>query len=113
MSTPLQVTANRRNALESAGPRTPHGKAISRRNPPPPPPTPPPVAKPPAATEDDIAVFFSPRGGAMAAILDEIGRAQRTVDVNAYLVTSRAIVDALEAAQGRGVQVRIVLDKNN
>jgi phosphatidylserine/phosphatidylglycerophosphate/cardiolipin synthase-like enzyme len=79
----------------------------------PPAPSPPPVAKPPAATEDDIAVFFSPKGGAMAAIIGEINRAERSVDVNAYLITSRAIVDALEAAQGRGVQVRIVLDKNN
>lgn len=73
----------------------------------------PPVAKPPAATEDDIAVFFSPKGGAMAAIIKEINQAERSVDVHAYLVTARAIVDALEDAQRRGVQVRIILDKNN
>ncbi|HWE92955.1 MAG TPA: phospholipase D family protein [Tepidisphaeraceae bacterium] len=69
--------------------------------------------KPPAAIEDGIAVYFSPGGGALAAILDEIGHANQSIDVQAYLITAEEIVDALEAAQQRGVRVRIVLDKNN
>jgi phosphatidylserine/phosphatidylglycerophosphate/cardiolipin synthase-like enzyme len=69
--------------------------------------------KPPAAIEDGIAVYFSPGGGAMAAILNEIDHANRSIDVQAYLITAEEIVDALKAAQERGVRVRIILDKNN
>ena len=32
MATPAQIAANRRNARKSTGPRTPQGKAWSRRN---------------------------------------------------------------------------------
>lgn len=49
----------------------------------------------------------------MAAILNELDRARRTVDVNAYLITAPEIADALKAAAKRGVTVRIILDKNN
>src|SRR6266700_1819596 len=78
-----------------------------------PPPNPNRLAQPPAALEDDIAVYFSPKGGAMAALIGQINQAQRTIDVQAYLITARQIVDALQSAQNRGVKVRIVLDKNN
>jgi len=71
------------------------------------------VQKPPAEVEDDISVYFSPHGGAMAAILKTIGQAQSSIDVQAYLVTSQEIVDALKAAHSRGVAIRIVIDKNN
>ena len=71
------------------------------------------LAQPPAALEDDIAVYFSPKGGAMAALVSQINQAQRSIDVQAYLITARQIVDALQSAQNRGVKVRIVLDKNN
>ena len=71
------------------------------------------ILKPPAVSEDEIAVYFSPNGGGMAAILSEIGHAKQSIDVQAYLITAEEIVDALEAAQSRGVNVRIVLDKNN
>ena len=69
--------------------------------------------KPPAVTEDGISVYFSPHGGAMAAILQEIDRARVCVDVQAYLITSTEIVDSLKSAQARGVRVRIILDKHN
>jgi phosphatidylserine/phosphatidylglycerophosphate/cardiolipin synthase-like enzyme len=69
--------------------------------------------KPPAAVEDNIAVYFSPRGGAMAAIIQEINGAQRSVDVQAYLITAKSFVDALKGACARGVRVRVILDKNN
>jgi phosphatidylserine/phosphatidylglycerophosphate/cardiolipin synthase-like enzyme len=71
------------------------------------------VEKPPATVEDDISVYFSPHGGAMAAILKNVNAARSTLDVDAYLITSKDIVDALKAAHDRGVKVRIVLDKNN
>ncbi len=72
-----------------------------------------PVTKPAAATEDGISVYFSPEGGAMAAIIAELDRAKQTIDVEAYLITSQAIGDALKAAKDRGVNVRIILDKNH
>ena len=71
------------------------------------------VQKPPATVEDDISVYFSPQGGAMAAILKAINGAHSSIDVQAYLITAKDIVDALKAAHDRGVKIRIVLDKNN
>lgn len=71
------------------------------------------LAQPSAAQEDDIAVYFSPKGGAMAAVVSHVNQAQRTIDVEAYLITAKQIVDALQSAQNRGVRVRIILDKNN
>ena len=69
--------------------------------------------KPPAAMEDGIAVYFSPQGGAMAAIVQQMNQAQHSIDVQAYLITARSFVDALKRACARGVQVRVILDKNN
>ncbi|MDB5291424.1 MAG: hypothetical protein JWL69_2665 [Phycisphaerales bacterium] len=69
--------------------------------------------KPPAVTEDGISVYFSPHGGALAAILHEIDHARISVDLQAYLITSTEIVDSLKSAQARGVRVRIILDKHN
>lgn len=69
-------------------------------------------AQAPAVVEDDISAYFSPGGGAMAAILLELHQAQRSIDVNAYLITAPEIADALKAAAKRGVKVRIILDKN-
>ena len=71
------------------------------------------LAQPPAAFEDDIAVYFSPKGGAMAALVSQINQARRNIDVEAYLITAKQVVDALQSAQNRGVKVRIILDKNN
>jgi phosphatidylserine/phosphatidylglycerophosphate/cardiolipin synthase-like enzyme len=71
------------------------------------------LAQPPAAFEDNVAVYFSPKGGAMAALVSQINRAQRSIDVQAYLITAKQVVDALQSARNRGVKVRIVLDKNN
>jgi phosphatidylserine/phosphatidylglycerophosphate/cardiolipin synthase-like enzyme len=71
------------------------------------------VDRPPAGLEDDIAVYFAPDGGANAAVIREIEQAKQTIDVQAFLITSKRIVDALEAARARGVKVRIVLDKSN
>lgn len=69
--------------------------------------------EPPAAVEDNISVYFSPRGGAMAAIIQEMNQAQHSIDVQAYLITAKSFVDALKAACARGVHVRVILDKNN
>jgi phosphatidylserine/phosphatidylglycerophosphate/cardiolipin synthase-like enzyme len=70
------------------------------------------VPQPPAAVEDDITVYFSPKGGAMAAIIQQIENAKTSVDVQAYVFASKDLADALMAAHDRGVKVRIILDKD-
>lgn len=44
-------------------------------------------------------------------ILDELSAAARTIDVMVYLLTDRPIINALVAAEDRGVQVRVILEQ--
>jgi phosphatidylserine/phosphatidylglycerophosphate/cardiolipin synthase-like enzyme len=60
---------------------------------------------------DSIRVYFSPRGGAQEAILEEIRRARRSIHVAMYSMTARPIADALIEARQRGVEVVAVLDR--
>ena len=55
-------------------------------------------------------VYFSPHGGATAAIVAEIGRAKKDLRVAAYSFTSEKIALALIAAKARGVDVQVILD---
>ena len=64
----------------------------------------------PAASEGGVSVWFSPRGGCEAAVVEQIAAAQHTVDLRAYSFTSYAIGQALVDAAGRGVRVRAILD---
>lgn len=59
-----------------------------------------------------VDIYFSPRGGAEAAIIRTIGEATDDVSVLAYSFTSDPISAALIAAHRKGVQVRVVLDKS-
>ena len=59
-----------------------------------------------------IEVAFSPNGGGAATIIKAIGKAQKTIKVQAYGFTNTAIAKALLDASKRGVQVRVVLDKS-
>jgi phosphatidylserine/phosphatidylglycerophosphate/cardiolipin synthase-like enzyme len=72
------------------------------------------LAREPAATqpavEDGIEVYFSPHGGCTQAVIEQIGKATKTVDMQAYSFTSLDIAKALEAAQARGVKVRVIID---
>ncbi len=65
----------------------------------------------PAASEDGISVNFSPRGGCTDRVVEEIGRAQQSIEMQAYSFTSQPITEALIAAHHRGVKVTIVLDE--
>lgn len=56
-------------------------------------------------------VFFSPNGGAEAAIIRTIDSAQKQILVQAYSFTSEPIATALVRAKHRGCDVRIILDK--
>ena len=60
-----------------------------------------------------LAVYFSPQGGARAAIVKELEEAKTSVLVEAYFFTSAPIAKALVTAHERGVKVEIILDKSN
>lgn len=66
----------------------------------------------PLANQGSIQVFFSPKGGATAAIIEAIGGAQNTILVAAYSFTSSDIAQALLAAKKRGLKIKIILDKS-
>ncbi len=72
-----------------------------------------PAKHPPAAMESDIALFLSPGGGALAAIADQINSARKSLDVQAYLLTTKELAGPIAKAHERGVKVRVVIDKNN
>lgn len=59
-----------------------------------------------------VEVYFSPRGGAKAAIVAEISKANKEVLVQAYSFTSTHIAKALPEAHKRGVHVEAILDKS-
>ena len=67
----------------------------------------------PALADPSITVAFSPRAGAIEAVLRDIDEARRSIHVAAYVFTSKPIVQALVAAHQRGVDVETVLDKSN
>jgi phosphatidylserine/phosphatidylglycerophosphate/cardiolipin synthase-like enzyme len=62
---------------------------------------------------DPLSVYFSPNGGCTQAIVEEVGKARRTVLVQAYSFTSDTIAQALVAAKKRGVDVEAILDKTD
>ena len=62
---------------------------------------------------DPLSVYFSPDGGCTQAIVDEVGKAKKTVLVQAYSFTSDPIAKALVAAKKRGVDVEAILDKTD
>ncbi|MBU6474368.1 MAG: phospholipase D family protein [Alphaproteobacteria bacterium] len=68
----------------------------------------PPAFAAPAGLED----AFSPRGGASRLVEHAVHDAKKSILVAAYSFTSKPIARALAAARGRGVDVRVVLDKN-
>lgn len=59
-----------------------------------------------------VQVYFSPNGGAQAALVAAIAQARKTVLVQAYSFTSAPVAGALKAAKDRGVAVRVILDKS-
>ena len=65
-----------------------------------------------AITFADTQVYFSPNGGCQNAVIAEIGKAQKTIDIAMYFLTSREIAQELIKAKDRKVIVRIVLDKS-
>lgn len=58
-----------------------------------------------------IELLFTPWDDAEGALLREIEGAQRSIRVQAFLITSRNIARALIAAHERGVTVRVLADR--
>ncbi len=65
------------------------------------------------AAQGTVEVAFSPKGGATAATVRFIGEARLSIRVAAYGLTSNPIGKALVEAKKRGVDVRVVVDKNH
>lgn len=56
------------------------------------------------------AVYFSPDGGVAQAVVEAIGRARKSVRVQALTVSAPQITRALVDAHQRGVSVEVILD---
>ncbi|MDO8553594.1 MAG: phospholipase D-like domain-containing protein [Candidatus Micrarchaeota archaeon] len=56
-----------------------------------------------------ITPVFSPDNSNL--ILSEIHQAQKSIDIEMYLITSDEVLSALKQAYDRGVKVRIILEK--
>jgi phosphatidylserine/phosphatidylglycerophosphate/cardiolipin synthase-like enzyme len=67
----------------------------------------------PAAAYPAPEVYFSPGGGVRQRLLQAIEGARRTIDLAIYNLTAAELAEALQAAQARGVQVRILMDREN
>ncbi|BEV14218.1 phospholipase D family protein [Herbaspirillum sp. DW155] len=67
---------------------------------------PPPVV----AAQGTIQSAFAPWDDIEALIVDQLNAAQRQILMQAYLLTSRPITDALVAARRRGIDVRVLMD---
>lgn len=64
-----------------------------------------------AAAQPSVQVGFSPEGSARQLVLQTIGGAKHSVQMLAYAFQAPDIAQALVDAQGRGVDVRVVVDK--
>ncbi|UJX41725.1 phospholipase D family protein [Desulfovibrio sp. JY] len=62
--------------------------------------------------DTSVSVYFSPNGGAQQAIVDAIGQAKESINIQAYSFTSAPIAKALMDAARRGVKVEAILDKS-
>ena len=60
----------------------------------------------------EIEASFSPRGEALDMVLEVIAKAEKSIHVAAYSFTSSPIAQALLEAHKRGLEVRVVCDKN-
>ena len=58
-------------------------------------------------------VYFSPGGGIRPRLLRAIEASRRSIDVAVYNFTAAELAEALYAAKARGVQIRILVDREN
>jgi phosphatidylserine/phosphatidylglycerophosphate/cardiolipin synthase-like enzyme len=67
----------------------------------------------PFRIQAETQVYFSPNGGATAAVIREINAAKTEILIQAYSFTSAPIAKALVEAHKRGVKETAILDKSN
>jgi phosphatidylserine/phosphatidylglycerophosphate/cardiolipin synthase-like enzyme len=68
------------------------------------------AAAPAVAAQGTMQAAFAPWDDVEGLIVGQLGQARKQVLVQAYLLTSRPIVDALVEARRRGIDVRVLLD---
>jgi len=61
-------------------------------------------------TQGKIETYFSPNGGIRNAIIQELDKAQKTVDIAMYMFTDRKLAYELLKLKDKGIRIRIVLD---
>ena len=61
---------------------------------------------------ESTQVLFSPNGGCQEAIVLELSKAEKTIDIAMYYLTSREIVQELVKAKEKGVAIRVFLDQS-
>jgi phosphatidylserine/phosphatidylglycerophosphate/cardiolipin synthase-like enzyme len=59
-----------------------------------------------------VEVYFSPTGGATEAVVAILGKAKKSIYVQAYSFTSAPIAAALVEAHKRGVAINVILDRS-
>jgi phosphatidylserine/phosphatidylglycerophosphate/cardiolipin synthase-like enzyme len=57
-----------------------------------------------------ITAIFSPEDG--REIIEFIDSAEKSIDIEMYVFSSRDVVEALERAKARGVEIRIIIERN-
>ena len=65
-----------------------------------------------SATFASIDVYFSRVNDPEAAIIEELDKARKTIDIAMYYFTDRNLANAVIDAHNRGVRVRVYLDKD-
>ena len=65
------------------------------------------------ASTDRFSVCFTPPSGCGSLVAQEITKAKKSIYVQAYGLTSNAIIYQLKAAKDRGVKVFVLLDGGN
>ena len=65
---------------------------------------------PVSPAQGTVQVAFTPWDDAESLLLETLGRAQREILVQAYLLTSRAIANSLIVAKQRGLHVSVLAD---
>ncbi len=70
-----------------------------------------PMLEPPPGKLPPVEVYFSPGGGCTDAVVREVRAARHSILVQAYSFTSTRIAQALVDAHRRGVDVKVLIDK--
>ena len=63
-------------------------------------------------SERHVQALFSPGDDCLAAIVEEIRRARKSIHVQAYALNSSAVAKALRDAHQRGVECEVILDES-